>query len=334
MVVKSKREEIIGVLKKLSEEEAIFQSGSDNEINKAAYTSQQEFVIEREKFLLDTQQIDVRKHPRYIHFPKHRHDFIEINYVLKGQLSEWVGEDKLNLVEGELLLLNQHVEHELSVCDTGDLIVNFIIDPKFFDHMFQDLQLESASNSISNFLMSGLFNPTKKGSYLYYKIKDVETIQVKILAMIEEMLNRDIFSEARLKFQMGLLLIELMEHASSVVSATDRIYEQQQLLHVLNYIENNFRNARLDEIAENLRVNSYQLSKQVKKWTNKTFIILLQERRIREAKELLFKSDALIEDIAHAIGYENLSYFYRLFKQQVGVTPREYRLRKPSPPLG
>ena len=64
----------------------------------------------------------------------------------------------------------------------------------------------------------------------------------------------------------------------------------------------------------------------VKRRTGLTFSVYLNRLRIAEAARLLSqKSDANITEIAYAIGFNNTSYFNRLFKKQYGCTPSLYK---------
>lgn len=56
-----------------------------NEVKKEQYTSQDHFIIESEKFLSNNTIIMVRKYTRFVDFPKHKHNYIEVNYVYNGQ---------------------------------------------------------------------------------------------------------------------------------------------------------------------------------------------------------------------------------------------------------
>ena len=51
----------------------------------------------------------------------------------------------------------------------------------------------------------------------------------------------------------------------------------------------------------------------------------LNDHRLNLAAELLRITDATVLDIAGRVGFDNLSYFNRLFKRRYGMTPREYR---------
>ena len=62
--------------------------------------------------------------------------------------------------------------------------------------------------------------------------------------------------------------------------------------------------------------------------TGRTYKELLQKHRLELAARLLRRSDMTIQQIIAQVGYENTSYFYRLFRAHYGQSPREYRLSK------
>ncbi|NLM96369.1 MAG: helix-turn-helix domain-containing protein [Halanaerobiaceae bacterium] len=80
-----------------------------------------------------------------------------------------------------------------------------------------------------------------------------------------------------------------------------------------------------DEIASYVYLNPAYLSRLFKKETGKTLTEYITELRIEEAKRLLSSTDYTITAIAEEIGYYNYSYFSRIFKDIIGLTPGEYR---------
>ncbi len=68
------------------------------------------------------------------------------------------------------------------------------------------------------------------------------------------------------------------------------------------------------------------LSKEIKKRTGHTYTELVQEKRLSQAVYLLQNTAMSVMDIGLSVGYDNLSYFHRLFQRQYGVTPRRYRV--------
>ena len=68
------------------------------------------------------------------------------------------------------------------------------------------------------------------------------------------------------------------------------------------------------------------LSKMIKKNTGFNFKELLQRKRLNKAVELMCETDLPVSDIIAAVGYENGSYFHRVFKERYHMTPRAFRI--------
>lgn len=294
-------------------------------VKKQLYTDQVDFIVESEKFLDSDSMIMVRKHTRFVDFPKHKHDYIEINYVYSGQLTQKVGDETITLKKGELLFLNQYIEHELRACSREDIVINFIIQPRFFDYIFSYLTTDHTDNNIGDFLVNSLYTHTHSGQFLYFAVAEVKAIQELVHKIIVEIMKPSLFSQASIKLYMGLLVIELAKHSDKVKKQSKSFIQHQLIMEALKYIEENFKEASLTELAEKLHQPAYWLSKNIKKVTNYTFKELLQERRLREAKELLNNTNMPITTIAEQVGYDNISYFYGIFKNKYGHTPKKFR---------
>jgi AraC family transcriptional activator of pobA len=78
-------------------------------------------------------------------------------------------------------------------------------------------------------------------------------------------------------------------------------------------------------IASTLNVSTRYLSDLLKHETGKTSIELIHIFLISEAKHLIKGSDRNITEIAYALGFENISYFSRLFKREIGMSPLQYK---------
>ena len=81
----------------------------------------------------------------------------------------------------------------------------------------------------------------------------------------------------------------------------------------------------LDEMAKELGISPYYLSKLFKETVGVNYIDYLTSLRMRYAKEQLSNSDKSIKEICHESGYGDPNYFSRIFKKWTGVTPTEYR---------
>src|SRR5699024_711697 len=96
-------------LSKISKEEKVILE--EGIVPKQIYTDQTSFVVEGEKFLKQDTLIMVRKHTRFVNFPKHRHNFIEMIYVYNGEMRQKGGVTPTFLKQREFLFLIQYIEH-------------------------------------------------------------------------------------------------------------------------------------------------------------------------------------------------------------------------------
>jgi len=94
----------------------------------------------------------------------------------------------------------------------------------------------------------------------------------------------------------------------------------------LNYIERNlYKGTTLEETAEHAHVSSCYLSRLFKKTLGINFITYMTRRRMELAKDLLHGSDMPVNAISLELSYNDLNYFCKSFKKEVGMSPSEYR---------
>ena len=84
----------------------------------------------------------------------------------------------------------------------------------------------------------------------------------------------------------------------------------------------------LGEVAEQVYVSQWHLSRLLNRVTGKSFFDLLGGMRIEKAKELLQDPGVRIQDVAEQTGYADLAHFSKSFKKHAGMTPGMYRNRE------
>ena len=316
------RKDIIDKLMDLTQEEKEILEGKHS-IDQSIYTDDKQFIIDSKKILADGQLINIRKHTRFIEFPAHKHNYIEFNYVYKGKLTEVIHNKKIELQEGEIIFLNKDITHAIEESSEDDIIINFIIRPEFFDFI---LNLSESDNIIFNFLLKSLYlNKNSKGEYLYFKVSNENNIQEILEKIIIEIYEPTMMSSTTIKLLVGLLIVELIKKPNNIEVYSEDNYDNLIIIEVLKYIDNNYSTATLFEISAIVNQPHYKISKLVKKHTNMTFKELLQEKRLNKAKQLLNETDISIVEIISLVGYENLTYFYKIFKEKYGYTPKDFR---------
>ncbi|OYO76138.1 AraC family transcriptional regulator, partial [Lachnotalea glycerini] len=197
--------ELLKCLKPVTEEEQRILIG-DKQINRGIYTTSSEFTIDSNKMLNKGSLIDIRTHTRFIGFPAHKHNYIEIMYMCTGKTTHIInGNTRVILEKGNLLFLNQFSYHEILPAKMNDIGINFIILPEFFDEVLPMLNKE---NAFSDFLVNTLRQNTKRASYLHYKVADIIPIQNLVENLVWDLLNKQHNHRQIDQTTMGLLFMQ------------------------------------------------------------------------------------------------------------------------------
>ncbi|MBM4761126.1 AraC family transcriptional regulator [Bacillus sp. B15-48] len=92
------------------------------------------------------------------------------------------------------------------------------------------------------------------------------------------------------------------------------------------YIKMNFaEEVTIEEIAQQLHVHPTHLMRSFKKEMGIKLSHYRNQRRVEEAKELLIYSKLSMTDVAVMVGFKNSQYFSKIFKEEVGMTPKEFK---------
>ena len=292
-------------------------------MDKDLYTSGRDFTVDSSKMLEEGKLIAVRTHTRFVYFPSHRHNYVEVLYVCEGSLTNIIDGKQVVVRKGELLFLNQFTRHEILPAGENDIAINFMILPEFFDVAYS---MAGNNNVLANFLVNVLRRDEERGEYLYFKVSEVLQIQNLLENMIYSLVTGNGEDNRINQTTMGLIFLYLLDSVQYVEMRVPNQYENMISMSTLNYIEQQYRTATLTELCENLHLPMHVLSKMIKKTTGFNFKELLQRKRLNKAVELMCETDLSISDIIAAVGYENNSYFHRVFKERFHTTPRAFRM--------
>ena len=168
------KQEIIADLSRITEEEQAILDGK-TEVEKERYSSGQKFVMDAGKLLERGKLIDIRPHTRFIRFPAHSHNYVEMIYMCQGSTVHTINGDRIELKTGELLILNQNAVQEIEPAGRDDIAVNFLILPEFFDQTLRMIGAEE--NQLKDFIVGCLKSGEVPLCYLHYRIADVLPVQ-------------------------------------------------------------------------------------------------------------------------------------------------------------
>jgi AraC-like DNA-binding protein len=283
--------------------------------------------IYREDLLIRTDaDIGVVRRPRYRpHYRMHKHDFIEFTYVYKG-ICKFVGptEEECVLVEGDLLLLATNTDHQIHT-DTDDSIVFHIaVRRSTFEKAF--IMLLDGEDILAQFFGRIIYGLSPI-SYVLFQLDNDEKVRALFLEMYKEMQFSHKTSNRMLNVYFEWLCIYIIRSYDCKIWIEDKVHQHVDIMKILDYIRTNFRNVSLEDAARKFSYSKTYLCRIIKKYTGQTFGKLISDIRMQKACELLKKSKLSMAEIAFTVGYENISSFYRSFKNTFKITPAQYQFQ-------
>ena len=291
-------------------------------IDKSIFISEQSNVVDADKLLKANQQFAVRKHARFCEYPKHRHNYLEFMYVYGGEMVTIIDDQEIVIKQGELLLLNQNIEHAIKYTNENDIIFNFIIKPEFLEFLSG---MAEEQNEVFSFIFDALYSYDNKGEYLIFKVSNNEIVRNHIEAIITNIYQQQLNHSFTLKLLVGLLLTELMNNPHLIETYESNNYNKLVVISILKYITLNYQEGSLSVLAKQIHQPDYKICKLIKEHTGSTFKQLIQEERLKAAANLLKTTSLPIVEIMQEVGYENITYFYKIFKEKFKITPSIYR---------
>ena len=248
-----------------------------------------------------------------------RREYPELLYLCRGCARYRIGGAEVTVREGELLLLGQNTPLEPLDGGSDPLDVSFFIKPEFFGDILSFLGSEQTP--LREFVLRCLGQETPYG-YLHFHVAGIRPIENLLENLLLHLLESPDSRRAIPLYTVGLLFVHLLEESDRL---TMGIREQQSILGVLRYLENNYAGGSLTEAAQLLHCDVTWLSREIKRRTGRTYTELLQERRLQQAAWLLEHTRQRVSDIAVSVGYENISYCHRIFQKRFGLSPKKYR---------
>ena len=117
------------------------------------------------------------------------------------------------------------------------------------------------------------------------------------------------------------LFSRFLEKATLKQETTDN-----RIVKVVRYIRENInRNIGINELAELCYLTKDHFIRLFKKEMRCTPLQYINQKKIEKAQLMLIISDKSIKDIAYELSFDNISYFYRLFRRLTGIPPSRYK---------
>ena len=290
-------------------------------LNRKIYSGGEDFVVNEARLFGPRQSISARTHTRYVDFPLHKHNYVEMMIVLSGSITHEIDGEELRLEKGEVLVMNKHVPHSVRRSGTDDIGVNIIMSDRFIDGVAAELSGTVFSSLIKE-------NGKEDGAPIYLAFategrKYIENIIENLLFMLTEKEGDTGIMTGTVSLLLRYLSLENKELLKHGNHKADK--DEARRLEILSYVRSSYRTASLSELGERLYLTVPYLSKITRELFGKSFKELVVDERMARAKTAFEATDMSVGDVIRSVGYENESYFHREFKKRYGITPLTMR---------
>lgn len=264
----------------------------------------------------------IRDYDAMVH--KHLHNEYEIYYLMDGEQYYFIDEQTYLVKRGCLVFLDSHQIHKTS----------HVSDP-YHDRILLEIRGEEFRPFMSTLGIDfdGFFK--EHSGVLELSREEQQNVERILFSIMDELKERGEGCEAVVKMDIAKLIILAHRKAHSSEDKVQPIMvkttKHQKVHEVVDYIAKNYESAQsLDDLAKQFFVSKCYLSRIFKEVTGFTVNEFINVQKVKAAQRLLTDTDDSITDIAHSLGYENVTYFEKVFKRYAEDSPLKYRKKQRS----
>lgn len=282
-------------------------------------------MINREKNRLDFTLLNVgyAVHDADWNFKNIKSPFARIHYVCEGEAQIILKDEVLKMHPGHLYLTPAHVHHSYEC--TGKFSLYYIhiyenpnIMSSIFDHYLFPKVI--VADQLLEELIIRLHQINPRSALSIYDPQRYEN-STELMRSIALQVTSPFAREAESHAIIQLLMSRFLAAASDKIPQVEK-----RLTRVLNYIDEHIHQSiSIDQLADLIFLSKDHLIRLFKKHMNDTPVSYMNRKKIEKAQIMMLVDDSSIQELSFRLGFENISYFNRLFKKVTGETPTSYK---------
>ncbi|GAB3255430.1 AraC family transcriptional regulator [Larkinella harenae] len=252
-------------------------------------------------------------------FPLHSHEEYELNFLANAAGIKRIVGDHTEIIDDlELVLVGSNLPHGWfnNQCESEQIQE---ITIQFHRDLFDEKLLRR--NQLS--FIRALLERSAKG--IVFSRDTVEALRPRLEGLTQKS-GFDSVLEL-MSILHDLSISRNMRTLSNVSFTHDSLnFNSRRLEKAFEFMQTNYdKDISLADLARVVNMPDVSFSRFIKKRTGKTFIDSLNEIRLGHASRLLIDTTQTITEISYKCGFNNMSYFNRIFRRKNGCTPREFR---------
>lgn len=255
--------------------------------------------------------------------PYHRHDFIELIVILRGNYVQVVNGCEHKHSAGDVCMLNPNVTHRDFMPGANDRILYIGLSKSFLHGELTEF-FEKHPH-LREFIKYQ--NGASQQQFILFHPENTALLSAICLQIAQEDSEKCAGHHLIIK---GLLVrlfdLLLQNHSEKIICQSAQEIEKTLAAEMLEYIKNNMEDINREAMAEFFHFNSDYLNRILLKATGLTFSQNLKEIRLFVASRMLIETKKSVNTIISELGLSNKSYFNKIFYEKYGVLPGKYRV--------
>ena len=251
----------------------------------------------------------------------HSHTSLALTYIIHGEADHVINGEFTRISDGDYFIIDLGSWHSCRVLSDGISLINIIFTAGIIDHSLPE------TTGVGDLLSSPAFSlPSGKEKYgiadRVFHDSDLE-IGMLFSRALQECQKGNICWKSMVRGLITEILISMVRKVSLPETGNPGM---DLVFNCKTYITEHFsENLTLSDICKKLGYSVPYVSSKFRETVGMTFSQYLQKERINRSRALLLCTNLSVEEICARVGYHNSTFFYRIFKKETGVSPREYR---------
>lgn len=258
------------------------------------------------------------------HVADHSHPYYEVYFFLNGDVTYVVDGKEYSLQHGDYLLIPPGIKHHPIFHSTGKTYQRFVlwISRSYYETMCSRCQ---------DFSYSFTYVLQQKHYRFRTDFVTFQDIQGRLLDLIEEIRGSKAFHQLNSQLMIHSFLLFLNRITYNMIHQVPAAYENVLYLNICDYINNHLNeDLSLDHLASFFYASKYHISHIFKDNMGISLHQYILKKRLQASKNGIL-SGASLGELCHQYGFSDYTSFYRAFKKEFGVSPREFREQKNLP---